>query len=521
MTTESFDVIIGAKNNASGPLKSATKDQQEYEKNLGNTADTSARTTAALALMLQAMDAQDSQYGKLISDLALFKGTLDAVRAATVENASEIEKITAKLLFWVQILRLGKQLFDQVTGANAAQAALNKQLERRNQIEAEFLEIKRSQFNEQKQEALGEDSFEKRIDGMRRLAAETKQQLQNEEQRRDRLDEIKRAEEAHVDATLNSAAGLNKFRKIDEETLASATKNAKELGKQHRELTKEIEKLEAAERKRLFKEETAFYKARDENNKSIVQSLEDQVSALRDNSDELILAELRANGVRKADEERAIAAIKLRKELEEKQRVEAESLATARRQEQSDKNYLNRLRATVIELQHGTDAAREFREAQSGISKEAQREGDQYRAQIDALKERNRLNAEAQKIIESNRTPLERFKAEYEKLAKIKIATGLDDNNFSKELNKLKDQLKQGLSGSGAARTPSALQNESSRFLSRAGGTDSPVQQTAQNTKAIAEAMKKAEIIYNETNKLLTAAVAGIKQKPRVFQGSK
>ena len=459
----SVDLILGARDNQSSVVKRAEKSQEEYRKSLGDTADTSARTTAALALMLQSME--DSPIKGFITDLSILKGTMDSVRAAQMDNASSIERMVANLSLYFAIFNVGSRAIEFWRQSTSEVKRLKKEISEMQELTSRRLAAS------QESRAFGID-IEKEKEAIRVL--EVQQRLV-----RDHIGRIEQQKSRNF--------GFN-FGNVEElELLNEKQKMNMELLRDHRAAISAYN-IEL-KRKNILEAEAVqeSFRQRDRDNKAVVEGLQDQVLALKMTADELTMYKLRLNGVHKAEEERAEALIKEKNALIEKKKAQEEA----------------------------TRALEEAAKAQQKAVEKAAKDKE-----LAQQREFNRLEAEKKRIIEANLTPLERFRKDYQRLADVKFKLGLDSDVMKKELEKLKKNLRDDAGLNAQFRTPGPLQAESSRFLARVRGDNTPAHQTAQNTKETKDLLKKAEAIFNGINGHMATVAKNTAKKNPVYRGT-
>ncbi len=458
----SVELLIGAKNTASPVLKKAANDQKQYEKELGNTADTSARSTAALAIMLQVIGSGGGKVAEFVSQLALFKGSLDSLRAAQAENSSKLEKGIALAGLFVSAFSVGYKIGEFFSTGTEAAKKLNEEIERSRKLAGDLTSsMQREQESEKFKISLIDDP-ERQLQELRDLRERAERELSGAVKTRNNakgsFDEYNTWE--------NNWLRINKSIQIAEkERYETAEKRVDAYKSSLQSLTTQINQLELTEEARRKKE--------------------------------------RKSNFEKQQKEKQEA---LKKEMEQRK----EAAKAAEQQQKTDESYINGLKQQLILLRSGKEAAEAFRASQSGISQAAQDEGAKYRQQIDLLTKRNELQAKAKSIIEANLTPLQRFRRDYESLAKIKLKGLIGEDTFRAELKRLKDRLSPTEKGGGQSQFVANTQ-DSSRFLSRARGTD-PIAQTNENTKKAAELLADANRIFDNVNKNLTAIKANTAQ---------
>ena len=464
MATESVVILIGAKNTASPVLKKAAKDQREYEKELGNTADTSARSTAALAIMLQVIGSGGGKVAEFVSQLALFKGSLDSLRAAQAENSSQLEKGIALAGLFVSAFSVGYKIGEFFSGAAEQAKKLNDELERGKKLTDQLLSsMQRQQATETFKIGLIDDP-EEQLSALRKL-----------------YDQTRLLEKGAINSRDNARHSFNIYNTWENNWLL---------------INKSIQTAEKARYEDAQK--------RVESYQSSLQSLTTQINQLE------LVTESQRKKEREAElSNEVLEALK----LEVKEREAA--AAAVEQQIRIDDNYINSLRQQLIALRDGKEAAEAFKAELSGVSTEAQAEAAQYRQQIDLIMKKNELQARAKSIIEANLTPLQRFKRDYESLAEIKFKGLISEDVYQAEIDRLHQKLTSGVDTKSQNRFV-ANNQDSSRFLARARGTD-PIVQTNENTKQAADLLREANKIFGEVNHNLKMIKANTAQPETVL----
>jgi len=463
MATESVELIVGAKDNASAILSKAAGSQKQYERALTDTADTSARTTAALAIMMQSMGG--SEVGQMASGIMLVKASLDALRAAEAENASGFEKLAAKASLFFAAFQAGYMIGDFFSGAKQAAEKLNQEMERSKQLI--------SGINDARSRRLSDEQFE--------------------------LSLIK-----NPDAQI---AQLKKLRDAADKEARGAQKNAEDA-----RASFEVYNTWENNWLRINKSVQIAEKERWENAKINAAKFRAELLSLNTQLE-------RAEKIQSLEKSRAISE-EIKKTAaqaaeEEKKRQEALQKA-AESQAQKDEGYLNSLREQLILLRDGSAAAQKFKDAQAGIGSAAIKEGQEYRRQIELLTKRNELQQRAKQITEANLSPLQKFRKDYEELAKLQVGNLISGDTFSAELTRLKKRLTSGAGGNDKIQQRAQLTQESSRFLSRARGSD-PIQQQTENSKKQVELLTQAKKVFDQVNQKLASIQSNTAKQPKVL----
>ena len=466
MATESVELIVGAKDNASAVLSKAANSQKQYENALKDTADTSARSTAALAIMLQAMGG--SELGQMASGVMLVKAGLDSLRAAEAENASGFEKMAAKAGLLFAAFQTGFKIGEFFSGAKQAAEKLNEEMERSKELI--------NQINAARGRRISDDQFELS------LIKNPDAQIKQLEKLRDAADKSatdnrKNAESARAayesyNTIGNRYLGLNwSMRTAEKERWENSKKQAAEYNKELQALNTQLERAKK------------------------VQALEESRKRSEQIREQIELT-------KKAAEEEAKRQEALQKAVEA--------------QAQKDEGYLNGLREQLILLRDGSAAAQQFKDAQAGIGSAAIKEGQEYRRQIELLTKRNELQQRAKQITEANLTPLQRFRKDYEELAKLQVGNLISGDTFSAELSRLKKRLTSGVGGNDKIQQRAQLAQESSRFLSRARGTD-PIQKQTENSEKQVELLTQAKKVFDQVNQKLASIQSNTAKQPKVL----
>lgn len=466
MATESVELIVGAKDNASAVLNKAAGSQKQYENALKDTADTSARSTAALAIMLQAMGG--SELGQMASGVMLVKAGLDSLRAAEAENASGFEKMAAKAGLLFAAFQTGFKIGEFFSGAKQAAEKLNAEMERSKELIG-LIDTARGR-------RISDQQFELSL-------------IKNPDAQIAQLKKL-------VEAAKKESRGANL-------SAESARNSYENLNKWHNNWLRINKSLQVMEKGRW---ETARENAK---------RYQIELVALQTQLE-------RAEKTQSLEKSRAISEeIKKTAELaakaaeEEKKRQEALQKA-AEAQAQKDESYLNGLREQLILLRDGSAAAQKFKDAQAGIGSAAIKEGQEYRRQIELLTKRNELQQRAKQITEANLTPLQRFRKDYEELAKLQVGNLISGDTFSAELSRLKKRLTSGVGGNDKIQQRAQLAQESSRFLSRARGTD-PIQKQTENSEKQVELLTQAKKVFDQVNQKLASIQSNTAKQPKVL----
>ena len=466
MATESVELIVGAKDNASAVLNKAAGSQKKYENTLKDTADTSARSTAALAIMMQAISG--SELGQMASGIMLVKAGLDSLKAAEAENASGFEKMAAKAGLLFAAFQVGYKIGDYFSGGAAAAKKLNEEMERSKELIGLIDKARGRRISDQQFEL----SLIKNPDAQIAQLKKLRDAAEKESHGAQKNAESARSNFESYNTVANRWIGLNwSIRTSTKATWENAQKHAEKYREELRALETQLERAEKT------------------------QSLEKS----RAISEE----------IKKTAELAAKAA------EEEKKRQEALQKA-AEAQAQKDESYLNGLREQLILLRDGSAAAQKFKDAQAGIGSAAIKEGQEYRRQIELLTKRNELQQRAKQITEANLTPLQRFRKDYEELAKLQVGNLISGDTFSAELSRLKKRLTSGVGGNDKIQQRAQLAQESSRFLSRARGTD-PIQKQTENSEKQVELLTQAKKVFDQVNQKLASIQSNTAKQPKVL----
>lgn len=493
MPTESIMLVVGARDEYSKTFNKASKDVDNLEQGIGNTADTSARTTASLALMMQTMD--DSAFSKIIGDLGLVKAGLDQVRAATADNATSFEKVAAAATFVAVSIKL---IVDAIEAYNnqRVDTKFAEQLEKRAEKIKSLVEFSRdmedglAQF--QRSQITGTDNkiaaIEKAIEDEKSEIAKISSQLgQN----------LKAVEEIQVHA--DRELGIN----FQPERLKQRLEEINKLEDQQIEKRKSIMRLEqeiAKIRISASGKSRADVAASLKSSEDRLLAIQEENNALKNGGERLENYELMAKGIAYAHLDRAKALIQENQLLKEAAETEQKRKQDLVDQETRTKSHLATLQDQLNLLKLGAEEYRNWKIEQLEISDEGKRQAQVMSDQIQFLKERNALEAQAKQIIESNRTPLERFRAEYQKLAETFAGGFLDKDQFTRQLEKLKSQARGSAGGGNRPRLGSlGVQAESSRFLTRGRGGNTQ-ELIADKAKEQVELTKDLKKIFNEIN---------------------
>ncbi len=466
MATESVELIVGAKDNASAVLSKAASSQKQYENALKDTADTSARSTAALAIMLQAMGG--SELGQMASGVMLVKAGLDSLRAAEAENASGFEKMAAKAGLLFAAFQTGFKIGEFFSGAKQAAEKLNKEMERSKYLIG--------LIDKARGRRISDDQFELSL-------------IKNPDAQISQLKKlIDRAEKEVSGANKNAESARSSF-----EVYNTWENNWLRINKS----------IQIAEKERWENAKANAEKYRDE-----LASLQTQLERAQKTQS---LEESRKQS------EQIREQIELTKKAAEEEAKRQEALQKAvEAQAQKDEGYLNGLREQLILLRDGSAAAQQFKDAQAGIGSAAIKEGQEYRRQIELLTKRNELQQKAKQITEANLTPLQRFRKDYEELAKLQVGNLISGDTFSAELSRLKKRLTSGAGGNNQIQQRAQLAQESSRFLSRARGSD-PIQQQTENSKKQVELLTQAKKVFDQVNQKLSSIQTNTAKQPKVL----
>ena len=451
MPTESVELIIAAKNKATAAFKSAEKDQKSYEKALGRVGQATHQSTAALNVMLQIMGQSGGKIGEIISNIAVFKGSLDALKDAQKNNGTAFDKLTAKAGMFVAAFQVGFAIGDFFSGAAEEAKKLNDELEKSRDLSSKLISsMQRNQATEEFKISLIEDP-EEQIAALERLQ---KQQEKNRDGAIKNRNSAKKSFDVY-NTWENNWLQINKSMQTVEK-------------ERYEESRKQVESYQSG-----------------------IQSLTTQINQL----------ELATEAARKKE-----AADKTAKDREEalKREIELkkEAEAAAKKQIETDRNYVEALKLQLIELRDGKKAAEDYKNERSGVSDAARAEGDQYRRQIELINKRNELQAKAKAIIEANLTPLQKFKRDYETLASLKLKGLIDDGVFEKELKRLQDRLPEEKKKSKSQFI--ANTQDSSRFLARGRGIN-PILQTNENTKKTADLVAESNKIMKQVEAKLAS----------------
>ena len=374
----------------------------------------------------------------------LVKAGLDSLRAAEAENASGFEKMAAKAGLLFAAFQTGFKIGEFFSGAKQAAEKLNAEMERSKEL-INLIDTARGR-------RISDQQFE--------------------------LSLIK-----NPDAQI---AQLKKLRDAADKEARGAQKNAEDA-----RASFEVYNTWENNWLRINKSVQIAEKERWENAKANAAKFRAELLSLNTQLE-------RAEKTQSLEKSRAISEeIKKTAELaaqaaeEEKKRQEALQKA-AESQAQKDEGYLNSLREQLILLRDGSAAAQKFKDAQAGIGSAAIKEGQEYRRQIELLTKRNELQQRAKQITEANLTPLQRFRKDYEELAKLQVGNLISGDTFSAELSRLKKRLTSGAGGNDKIQQRAQLAQESSRFLSRARGTD-PIQKQTENSEKQVELLTQAK----------------------------
>ena len=338
MATESVELIVGAKDNASAVLSKAASSQKQYENALKDTADTSARSTAALTIMLQAMSG--SELGQMASGVMLVKAGLDSLRAAEAENASGFEKMAAKAGLLFAAFQTGFKIGEFFSGAKQAAEKLNKEMERSKYLIG--------LIDKARGRRISDDQFELSL-------------IKNPDAQISQLKKlIDRAEKEVSGANKNAESARSSF-----EVYNTWENNWLRINKS----------IQIAEKERW------------ENAKANAENYRDELASLQTQLE-------RAQKTQSLEESRKQSEqireqIELTKKAAEEEAKRQEALQKAvEAQAQKDEGYLNGLREQLILLRDGSAAAQQFKDAQAGIGSAAIKEGQEYRRQIELLTKR-------------------------------------------------------------------------------------------------------------------------------------
>ena len=503
MPTESIMLVVGARDEYSTTFKKASKDVDNLEQGIGNTADTSARTTASLALMMQTMD--DSAFSKIIGDLGLLKAGLDQVRAATAENATTFEKVTAAATFVAVSIKL---IVDAIEAYNnqRVENKLAEHLEKRADKIKSLAEFSRDMES-------GFAQFQRSlIQGTGNKVASLESAIKDEKQELEKIgsqinQNLKVVEEirTHADREL----GIN----FEPERLQQRLEKIGLLEDEHIEkrknvmrLEQEIAKIRASAASRSRANVAASLKASEDR----LTAIQAENNALRNGGERLKDHELMTKGIAYAHLDRAKALIQENELLKSAAEIERKRKQDLADQETRTKSHLATLQDQLNLLRLGAEEYRNWKIEQLGISDEGKRQAQIMSDQIQFLKERNSLEAQAKQIIESNRTPLEKFRDEYQKLAETFAAGFLDNDQFTRQLEKLKSQVRGSAGGDeGGGRSPGfGVQSDSSRFLTRGRGGNTQ-ELIANKTKEQVDLTKRMITIFEEINQKVGAPQPG------------
>ena len=511
MATESVKIIIGAEDNSSQAFGTAAQSQQQYENQLAITADTTARSTAALAIMLQVIGAGGGEVGKFIGQLALFKGSLDSLRAAQAENANGIEKLIAKAGLLISVFSIGYKIAEFFSGGTEAAKKLNEEVERTRKLAGNLTDsMQRNQGTEEFKISLISDP-DKQISEMKRLRDAAEKELKGSISSRD---SAKKAFEENNNVANNWIPILSSIQAKEKALYDISEERVDSYKGNIQGLTTQINQLELAEQARFEQLEKAEKAERSKNIMSMINAINEEATALSMSADELERYTLAQNDAIPGDYIRLQQAQEKRAAIQAEVQAQKEQTAAIEKQKTTDASYIEGLKQQLIALRDGTEAAEAYKAAQSGVSTVAQLEGQQYQQQIALLEKRNELQAKAKQIIEGNLTPLEKFKKDYQELAKVKLNGLISQDVFQRELTRLKKGVTAGSPTGGNKFI--ANSQESSRFLNRARGSD-PILQTNENTKKTAELLAAANVISDSVNKNLAQIKTNTAKKDKVL----
>lgn len=452
MPTESVELIIAAKNKATAAFKSAEKDQKSYEKSLNKVGQATHQSTAALNVMLQIMGQSGGKIGEIVSNIGVFKGSLDALKDAQKNNGTAFDKLTAKAGMFVAAFQIGFTIGDFFSGAAEEAKKLNDELEK------------------------GRDLAGKLIDSMRREQATEEFKI------------------SLIEDPEEQIAALKELRKRAEKELSGATNS-------ERNAKKSFDTYNTWENNwlRINKSIQIAEKERYDQAGQRVDAYQENIQGLTTQINQLELATEAARKKEAADKSAKDREEALKREVELKKQAED----AAKKQIETDRNYVEALKLQLIALRDGKKAAEDYKNERSGISDAARAEGDQYKRQIELINKRNELQSKAKAIIEANLTPLQKFKRDYETLASLQLKGLIDDGVFEKELKRLQDRLPEEKKKNERSQLAANTQ-ESSRFLARARGVN-PILQTNENTKKTADLVAESNKIMKQVEAKLAS----------------
>jgi DNA repair exonuclease SbcCD ATPase subunit len=429
MPTESTIIIIGAKDNASPVLAK-----------VGDSANRLEKKTVDLSKGIDQAGVATSEWlGKLLGpEVSMFAGELGRARdvlgefangqALTIKNFGLMQAGLAGLVGYFSY-RLG----DAISGSAAAARQLNDELTRTQILLAEKAELDaRNEAFEKFQMSLirdadnQRDALEAMIDQKLKLQSDAERQLQ-------------RAKDE-----LNTALG--------EQIISRDRFNV--LGRDGLGLLGDTQDVQDAEQ-RLKEVQTAAKSARD------------QVAEYRE--------ELKRLGARETSDQKQEVVKSLADGWKKARESVTKYFEQVQKQAKTDKDFLDGLRAQVIELKNGKEAADAYRlSLRTDISEQAKQQAAAIQAEIAALKEKEQAEKrglEARKQIE-------------------------------KEIEKLKTERDKGLSG-GSGGNDNA--GSTSRFL--AGRTSAGLSEAAKQTVEL----KRSVQIQNKIEKLQRDAAIALK----------
>ena len=231
---------------------------------------------------------------------------------------------------------------------------------------------------------------------------------------------------------------------------------------------------------RLAEERAAVENQRRASVKEFIADLREQANTIALTNEQLEIYKLRQLGATEAQIRAAKAEQFVR--AARKPRDEEKSTTPV----DKGKSLIDGLRQQLVALRDGADAAAELKDKMNGVGIQARRQASELRGQINAIKERNKLEAEAKKLIEGQRSAGQKFAVEFKKLMRLKGAELINPRQFAKAATELKKQLKLDIKSKGgqAAGGPGQLQAREDRFLTRGRGTDKFAQQLDVSKKA-------------------------------------
>ena len=413
------------------------------------------------------------ELGQFGDQLATFTGKLKEFNAANVKGAKGLGGIKVAL---VAAAAVGGFKFGQwLVGATKLNEDFNESLKESEKIVAQAV-ASRANLRSQNQFEL---SLVKNPDAQR---AQLEKLIESAKTNMKGAGSAARAANKDFEewnTTFRSWTG-NKILALNKKLAEDAAKKTAEYKKEWTDLRVQLTRFNQSESVRLAEERAAVENQRRASVKEFIADLREQANTIALTNEQLEIYKLRQLGATEAQIRAAKAEQFVR--AARKPRDEEKSTTPV----DKGKSLIDGLRQQLVALRDGADAAAELKDRMNGVGIQARRQASELRGQINAIKERNKLEAEAKKLIEGQRSAGQKFAVEFKKLMRLKGAELINPRQFAKAATELKKQLKLDIKSKGgqAAGGPGQLQAREDRFLTRGRGTDKFAQQLDVSKKA-------------------------------------